>query len=292
MPKPVVYIKEKLQQQGRGPVILTGLWIAGAVLFFVILIQPEESHLTVRSFSPVEETATVLVTAEQIAQLSYTDRVLGQVSWTLSEESLGELNRVLEEYGICTPEEISQFLAQATVETAAGIALTESGDEEYFQRFGYTTGTRGAGYLHLTHEYGQMAFAVWMMKKYVPELSAIEYCNPGKHSTETVSRSYYSALRLAADLGVNISKYSRIVYDEQCPLTTGADYIAEEYAWESAGYYWHIAGIGDALSTSPGTENTDIASDYVGGSNRESRREAYLAFYPILYRQESKEEIS
>ena len=48
------------------------------------------------------------------------------------------------------------------------------------------------------------------------------------------------------------------------------------------GYYWHITGIGDALSDRPGTENTDTASKLVGGSNWQSRREAYEAIYPVL----------
>lgn len=235
--------------------------------------------------APVREEAAApaaLVTAEQLARMRYTDSVLGEISWELSRESQEELNRVLREYGITGAEEISQFLAQAAVETSGGRWLTELGEEAYFQRYGYTTGTRGAGYFHLTYEYGQMAFSVWMMKKYIPELSDIPYPNPGDHTRGEVADAYYRALRTAANLGVDVSRYSRIVYDPQFPGDTGADYIARAFAWESAAYYWEVAGIAEAFSPLPGEGNTDIASKIVGGSNWQSRREAYRAFYPVL----------
>lgn len=223
-----------------------------------------------------------LVTAEQIAQLSYQDSTLGKLCWELSQEALSDLNRVLLQYGICAPEEICQFLAQATVESAAGRQLTESGDEAYFQSRGYTTGTRGAGYLHLTYEYGQMAFSTWMMKTYVPELASIRYVDPANHGKEEISAAYYQALKAAADLGLDVSSYTRIVFNSNCSLPTGADYIASEFAWESAAYYWNMSGISEAFSETPGVENTDIASARVGGGNWQSRREAYLAFSPVF----------
>ena len=229
------------------------------------------------ALSPLPE-----VTAEQLAQMAYTDSTLGEIGWMLTEESLAELNRVLREYGILTEEAISQFLAQAAVETAAGKWLVELGDEAYFNKYGYTTGTRGAGFFHLTFEYGQMAFATWMMKRYVPGMEDIAYINPTNHEREEIRAGYYAALRLAANLGLDISAYSRIVYDAQSPVPTGADYLAQAFAWESAGYYWYITGIGEAISEEPGTANTDIVSELVGGGNWQSRREAYAAFYPIF----------
>ena len=155
--------------------------IAGVVLFLLLaalLAVLFFSLRTERRLVPVEgarlpggEAAAVperLVTAEQLRRMAYTDSALGDLAWELSEASVEDLNRVLEVYDIRTPEAISQFLAQVTVETVAGRELTELGDNVYFQRYGYSFGTRGAGYLHLTHAYGQMAFATWLMKKYVP----------------------------------------------------------------------------------------------------------------------------
>lgn len=259
-----------------------------AVLVVAILIWGREPAALENKIDPhfsrvlPEEEVPELVTAAQLDKMSYLDSVMGEVGWTYTEESLSDLNRVLNEYEIKTPEEISQFLAQAAVETAAGRWLTELGDDAYFEKYGYTAGTRGAGYLHLTFGYGQMAFAVWMMKKEVPELSGLAYYNPTCHNEDEITEAYYAALRLAANLGIDISRYSRIVYDEQSPMETGADYIAQMFAWESAGYYWHITGIGRALSGRPGVWNTDEVSRLVGGGNWQSRREAYLAIYPVL----------
>lgn len=226
-----------------------------------------------------------LVTAAQLEAMAYTDSVMGEMSWALTDPSLEELNRVLRAYGILSAEEISQFLAQAMVETAGGRWLLEIGDDAYFQDHGYTAGTRGAGYFHLTFAYGQMAFATWMMKRHVPELAEIEYVNPTFHGRETIREGYYRALGLAANLGLDVSAYSRIVYDAHSPIPTGAEYIAASFAWESAGYYWHITGISAALDSAPGTHNTDAVSQLVGGGNWQSRREAYLAISPVLYEQ-------
>lgn len=225
---------------------------------------------------------TPLVTAAQLEAMAYTDSVMGEMSWALTEASVEELNRVLRAYGILSAEEISQFLAQAAVETAGGKWLTELGDEDYFRSYGYTAGTRGAGFFHLTFEYGQMAFSTWMMRRYVPELAEITYMNPTCHGREEIRAAYYAALRIAANLGLDISRYTRVVFDPQSPVTTGADYISQAFPWESAGYYWKITGIGEAISATPGTENTDVVSKLVGGGNWQSRREAYLAYYPVL----------
>lgn len=256
-----------------------------AGLVFVILIWGWEPAPSAEEPLPGEAEpvrAEYLVTAEQLSRMSYTDSALGELSWLVTEASLEELDRVLREYGISSAEERSQFLAQAMVETAGGKWLTELGDEAYFNRYGYTAGTRGAGYLHLTFAYGQMAFATWMMKRCVPQMADIVYQNPTCHGKGEIEEAYYAALRLAANLGLDVSAYSRIVYDSQSPVTTGADYIGQAFPWESAGYYWHITGIGEALSSKPGTENTDTASKLVGGGNWQSRREAYAAIYPVL----------
>ena len=238
--------------------------------------QYQEMELFLTRYRQKEAGSTVV---------SYTDSVMGEMSWALTEASVEELNRVLRAYGILSAEEISQFLAQAMVETVGGRWLLEIGDDPYFQDHGYTAGTRGAGYFHLTFAYGQMAFATWMMKCHVPELAEIEYVNPTFHGRETIREGYYRALGLAANLGLDVSAYSRIVYDAHSPVPTGAEYIAASFAWESAGYYWHITGISAALDGEPGTHNTDAVSQLVGGGNWQSRREAYLAISPVLYEQ-------
>lgn len=243
--------------------------------------QPPEETLILSPVPSQPEKPAQLVTAEQIARLTYEDSVLGPLSWQLSEKGLEELNQTLLRYNIVTGEEICHFLAQATVETGAGRYLTEAGDEAYFRSRGYSVGTRGAGYLHLTHAYGQMAFATWMMKRYVPAMANIQYLSPANYGEENITAVYYAALQTAANLGLNVSRYSRIVYDANSTVTTGADYIADTFAWESAGYYWTVSGAGDALSGGAG-QSADAVSYLIGGSNWQSRREAYAAFYPVL----------
>lgn len=261
-------------------VLLTAGLTVSLFLFFRSEPEVQEEPLPIEEPEPQDW----LVSREQVARLAYEDSVLGHVSWELSDDALADLNRVLTEYGITTTEEISQFLAQAAIESLAGTALTEWGDEEYFRGRGYSMGTRGAGYLHLTFAYGQMAFAVWLMKKYVPALSEIDYASPADHGRDEISASYYAALQTAANLGLNVSAYSRVVYDGNHPdgPSTGADYIAERFAWESAAYFWHISGVSQSFLKFPCSMNTDIASKVVGGSNWQSRREAYAAFYPVL----------
>ena len=261
--------------------------VAAILLWGVETVRlPAQSAMKL-TFQTVETEAPpqLLVTLEQLERMAYTDSVLGEMYWSVSAESVEELNRVLREYDITTVEEISQFLAQAAVETSGGLWLTERGDEQYFQRYGYTTGTRGAGFFHLTFEYGQMAFSTWMMKKYIQELENVVYRNPNKASKAEISDAYYRTLWTAANLGVDVSRYSRIVYDPQSSGVTGADYIAQTFAWESAAYYWLIAGVKEAIAGRVGLENTDIASKLVGGSHWQSRREAYEAFYPVLNEQ-------
>ena len=230
-------------EQAGGPRQLLPLCPLFALLIAVILFwgvgtmrSPVQTTWRIAPAQHWEEPVPALVTAEQLERMRYVDSSLGDFSWDLSRESLEELNRVLREYGITGTEELSQFLAQAAVETGGGQWLTELGEESYFRQYGYTAGTRGAGYLHLTYEYGQMAFSVWMMKKYIPKLSDVPYVNPQEHTRSEVAEAYYRALRTAANLGVDVSRYSRIVYDPQFPGDTGADYIAQAFAWESAAY--------------------------------------------------------
>lgn len=280
-----------LRQSTAFLVLAIGLLCAVSLILFLPPSRPDElpsdqplldQSGTAPPILSVPSTESVSVTREQADRLCYTDSTMGELRWEFTDESLAELNRVLAKYGIDSPEEIAQFLAQATVESAAGAYLTELGDDAYFQERGYSAGTRGAGYLHLTHDYGQMAFAVWEMKEYVSEMSGIVYRNPKNSSRESVADAYYDALQYAANLGVDVSRYSRIVYDARSPIVTGAEYIAAAFAWESAGYFWCVTGVEDAFSPQPGVENTDVATWRVGGKNAQSRREAYLAFYPIF----------
>ena len=126
-------LKEKLELLDRKKVmiavctvLLTAGLTAALVLFFRGEPEVREEPLPIEEPEPQDW----LVSREQVERLAYDDSVLGYVSWELSDEALADLNRVLTEYGITTAEDISQFLAQAAIESLAGTALTEWGDEE------------------------------------------------------------------------------------------------------------------------------------------------------------------
>ena len=56
-----------------------------------------------------------------------------------------------------------------------------------------------------------MAFSTWMMKKYIQGLENIAYVNPTGHTRLEVQNAYYKAIQTAANLGLDVSEYSRIV---------------------------------------------------------------------------------
>ena len=70
-----------------------------------------------------------------------------------------ELNMTLLTYDITTSETISHFLAQCAAETSFGLYLTELGSDAYFNRNGYGTKYRGAGYIQVTWDYNYLSFS-------------------------------------------------------------------------------------------------------------------------------------
>lgn len=82
-----------------------------------------------------------LVTMEQMKKFGFIN---------ITEEELNELNRLLKQYGLEDKGSIALFLATCGHESTKGTALTEDGDDEYWERQGYNRYTRGAGYIHVT----------------------------------------------------------------------------------------------------------------------------------------------
>jgi hypothetical protein len=91
---------------------------------------------------------------------------------------------------------------------------------------------------------------------------------------ETIQALYNSAVAVAEGNGHDISRYTRIV-------TEGADYVAEEFAWASAGYFWGSANLNsivDELSPNDyrGVDRvTDVINRGDTATGRESRRNYY-----------------
>lgn len=174
----------------------------------------------------------------------------------ITNESLLELNHILEKYDIQNVEEIRHFLSQCVVESFYGQALTEinwrdypdtTNDEGYFnKKYANINGNsengdgykfRGGGYLHLTGRGGYQAFADFL---------------------ESEGR-----------------KDDRVMEE-------GADIIAEEYAWESAAWFWkydYVTGHnGSEWVQSDGSVEKLTYFVNRGKGNLKERRLAYDSF--------------
>lgn len=97
-----------------------------------------------------------------------TMKQLSAYKFSITDEGLKELNQLLKDYNITDKGSIALFLATCTHESAKGTKLLEEGDETYFIAHGYTSKTRGAGYLHITKD-DQVKFYRDVLKREPPE---------------------------------------------------------------------------------------------------------------------------
>ena len=79
-----------------------------------------------------------------------TSQMMKDFGWPLSDEELNKLNDILEKYGITDMRSIRLFMAICGHESKKGTSKTENGSENYFRSKGYTSDTRGAGYIQVT----------------------------------------------------------------------------------------------------------------------------------------------
>ncbi len=189
---------------------------------------------------------------------------VGKVKWNKSAityENMSVLYDTLVKYNIILPEQICAFLACCTLETGDGTKLTEAYRENDRYIFKY----RGGGYIHLTFEYGYQAYAVY---KLLENNSALEkygtYLSPADYYDYMIDEEYDSivsgidSMREEMNSRIDglgeywvetyISKYTEI-YEE------GADYVAKNFAWDSAGYYWAVAQQINEMISSGDSEN-------------------------------------
>ena len=105
--------------------------------------------------------------------------------------------------------------------------------------------------MQLTSKFNYMSFAVYEMLKDNPEMQGYEYISDGKvkelefvfyasNGGEDVENNYVDAIMVAKDLGIDIKKYTDIV-------DVGKTYVAENYFWKSAGFFWMAEGIGGKI---------------------------------------------
>ena len=150
-------------------------------------VSPEQSRISAPS-----EKINTLITTRQLESVFYNDEGY-TISWEgVSDETVQDLNRVLNQYDITTTERIAQFIGQCSIESHCGDWITEGAYSSYDEQMNYVKGKSyypyyGAGYIQLTHEYNYAAF-------------------------------------------------SKDMNDPK--IMDGPTYVAENYAWEAAGWFW------------------------------------------------------
>ncbi len=125
-----------------------------------------------------------LVNAEQLKKFGWSDT---------SDSFVIKLNETLNKYGITDQSSICLFMATMAEESNWGKDALEKGTEAYCLSNGYTSGTRGAGYIQITGENTQKAFlksmndtfsgddtASYIAQKYALEASAWYWSNAVK----------------------------------------------------------------------------------------------------------------
>lgn len=171
-------------------------------------------------------------------------QLLLNCNWNESEitqDVINDLQYTMKKYDINTQKEVCAFLAQCTFETGGGRNTVELGDESYFNGTKYGSKYRGAGYIQLTWKYGYQAFAIYLVLREYPQLKdCVEYKNPAYNSEEIIEDEYCLMIEEAKKRGIDISHYTNIV-------DIGYSYLAENFAWESAGYFWDINSVNDLI---------------------------------------------
>lgn len=213
------------------------------------------------------------VTAEQLNDLQW----VNVTPWMVAE-----LNRILCKYDITSTERIRHFLAQCMKETNKGNWLREgeyrqwNSQQEYEDYFNNNTKYkylyRGAGYIQMTWDYSYLAFATFMIKQ-ESGISEIVWKSPANEA-EGFEERYKAAVEKAEAAGMNVDIFKRIVSE-------GADYVAEEFAWEAAGYDWYVKGLNSIVDgLVPGKKEeadavTFVVNRYTPQDSYEDRRDYY-----------------
>ncbi len=187
-----------------------------------------------------------------------TTELFNSLGWAyVSKEHIIELKMVLLKYDITTIERIRHFLAQCHVESGTSDDLIEDGNVEKKSYYPYY----GAGRIQLTHDYNYYAFAIYMACEKYPQLKEDIICyNPEHYDFSYIEPQYRKMIEIVQNEGYNIdiSEITKIV-DE------GPRYVASNYAWETAGYFWDINHCNDIVDSfeSEEKENADLITNEV-----------------------------
>gem|GEM_PF-1664172 len=180
------------------------------------------------------------ITKQQLEQMikPYSD---GGISLNAKVEDLDTINDILKKYGFDTPEKMKHFFAQVAHESKVGPIEKYNGNspEEYFAERDFRT------------EYGNNAKG-----------DGSKYRGAGY--IQLTWKSTYQA-------------FANYVGDQDI-VNKGAAYVAENYAWEAAGWFWQeYKGINTLIDN--GATVKDVTKKVNGGSNGLDER---ISFYDRL----------
>lgn len=189
--------------------------------------------------------------------------------------SMIDMNRVLNKYDITTTERLRHFFAQCYAETGSVVGLpVEAGNLQNKKYYPYI----GTGHIQLTNDYSYIAFATYIGLQKYPELcNDAEYLSPANNDLASIQKQYDKMKDAATARGIDLSEITKIVE----PPTNAAKYVAENYEWESAGYFWKVGDINNIVDTltpddSYGVDEvTKIINKYLSSTKYEERRKAY-----------------
>lgn len=132
-----------------------------------------------------------------------TEKQLKQIGWkNANKQMVNELNKTLVKYHITTPNKIAYFISEVSEESGCGKHPMELGNKKYFKK--YEPGTKTGKRLGNT-DVGD------------------GYKYRGAGYLQVTGKNNYQALAKAAG---------------DPKIMNGAEYVAKNYAWESAGYWW------------------------------------------------------
>ncbi len=228
----------------------------------IVVKEPEKAKGTVKTEKDVKDTSKLdetYVTKDQLQKIYN--------KTTVTDEMITDLNRVLAKYGITNIENIQHFIAQTCVETGYGNSVVEKGSDKYLNNKKYGKKYSGVGYIQMTWAYSYQAFATYLMLEKYPDLKkAATYKNPKNNSADAILKAYNKIVKEASNKGYSISTYTDIV-------DIGRDYVASNYAWETAGYYWSINGLTTADSSTPVDDVTKVVNRWT--DSYDDREKAY-----------------
>lgn len=207
-----------------------------------------------------------LVTAAQMRQIGWNEA-------KTSREAMADINRTLKKFEITTTERIRHFLAQCFVETGKN-----NNKDEYLEKG--TKFDRGGGAIQMTNGYEYQAFATYKILEKYPFLDGRHL--PAAHYYDyLIDAMYKRVLESAKNEGV--SSLELKIYTDIYDI--GAPYVAKNFPWESAGYYWQAHDLNqktDDLTPGRASDVDEISKVVNNKGDYAERRDAYVKVCAVI----------